>query len=314
MNKTPNILFASWVSIIGNALLALLKLIVGFISGSFAVIADGIDSSADIISSIVTLITAKVVLRPPNIKFPYGYVKADTVGTKVLSMLIFLAGAQLAISTVNKLIHHDTTTIPTYIAIYVTLFSMAGKIGLSMYLKYAGKKASNNMLVTMGIHMRNDMLISLTVLISLIATIYLEIAIIDKIIALIISVFIMYEAVRIFLRTNIELMDGNEEPELYNEIFDAVKTIKGASNPHRTRLRKIGSHYMVNLDVEVDPEMSVKEAHDIAKQVENIIKSRLETVYDVMVHIEPRGNEERDEKFGLSEDNLPAKRKRKIRP
>ncbi|HKK61163.1 MAG TPA: cation diffusion facilitator family transporter [Bacteroidales bacterium] len=307
MKKQPNILIASWISIIGNALLAILKLIVGFVSGSFAVIADGIDSTADIISSIVTLITAKVVLRPPNIKFPYGYEKADTVGTKVLSMLIFLAGAQLAISTVKQLISPEIATIPSVIAIYVTLLSMAGKIALSLYLKFIGRKSSNNMLMTMGIHMRNDMLISLTVLISLIATIYLKIAIIDKIIALFISLFIMYEAVRIFMRTNIELMDGNEEPVLYEKIFEAIKTVDGASNPHRTRVRKIGSLYMVNLDVEVDPGLTVKEAHDIAKKVENIIKSRLENVYDVMVHIEPRGNKESDEKFGLSEDNLTSK-------
>jgi cation diffusion facilitator family transporter len=306
MSKKQNILIASWVSILGNAFLAILKLIVGFISGSFAVIADGIDSTADIISSIVTLITAKVVLRPPDIKFPYGYEKADTVGTKVLSMLIFLAGAQLAILTVKQLTGGEIESIPSMLAIYVTLFSMAGKTALSLYLKFIGRKSSNNMLVTMGIHMRNDMLISLTVLISLIVSIYLKIAVIDKVIALLISIFIMYEAVRIFLRTNVELMDGNEDPLLYEKIFEAIKTVDGASNPHRTRVRKIGTMYMVNLDVEVDPELSVKKAHDIAKRVEDIIKARLETVYDVMVHIEPRGNEETDEKFGLSEDKLPS--------
>ncbi|MCF8224976.1 MAG: cation diffusion facilitator family transporter [Bacteroidales bacterium] len=310
MKTKPDIIKASWVSVFGNAILALLKLIIGFISGSFAVIADGIDSAADIISSIVTLVAAKIVLKPPNIRFSYGYEKADTVGTKVLSMLIFLAGAQLAISTTQKLISQEIVAIPSMMAIYVTLFSMAGKILLSLYLKYTGKKHSSNLLETLGIHMRNDMLISFTVLLGLSATIFFEIAILDKIIALLISLFIMYEAVKIFMRSNVELMDGIDDPQLYNKIFDAIKNVDGVKNPHRTRVRKIGSYYMVNLDIEVDPNISVRKAHDIAKDVENIIKTSLERVYDVMVHIEPEGNQERDEKFGLSEENISSGKKR----
>ena len=309
--KGNNIIFASWVSIVGNALLALLKLVVGFISGSFAVIADGIDSSADIISSIVTLVAARVIRKPPNIKFTYGYVKADTVATKVLSMLIFLAGAQLAISAVNRLINQEVHAIPAMIAIYVTVFSMLGKILLSLYLGNIGKSSNSNMLITMGIHMRNDMLISLTVLIGLLTTIIFKVAIIDKIIALVISLFIMYEAIKIFLKSNTELMDGIEDPELYNKLFEAIKKVDGAHNPHRTRARKIGSRYMVNLDIEVDPEMTVREAHDIAKEVENIIKKDIANVYDVMVHVEPTGNLEVDEKFGVTEKDVPLRRKKK---
>ena len=310
--KKRGIIFASWVSIVGNAVLATLKLIIGFISGSFAVVADGIDSSADIISSIVALVAAKVVKRPPNIKFPYGYVKADTVATKVLSMLIFLAGAQLAISTVERLISGEVHEIPAMIAIWVTVFSMAGKIGLSLYMKWIGKNEKSDMMTTLGIHMRNDMLISTSVLLGLLATILFKIAIIDKIIALAISLFIMFEAIMIFLKSNTELMDGIQDSELYDQLFKAIKTVKGAYNPHRTRARKIGSHYMVNLDIEVDPDMKVSDAHDIAKAVEDTIKEEIDNVYDVMVHVEPRGNLERDEKFGITEDDVPGTgRKRK---
>lgn len=304
------IVFASWVSIIGNALLALLKLVVGFISGSFAVIADGIDSSADIISSVVTLVAARVVQKPPNIKFSYGYIKADTVATKVLSMLIFLAGAQLAISAVQRLISQEVNTIPAMIAVYVTIFSMVGKILLSLYLKSIGKNTNSNMLVTMGIHMRNDMLISFSVLLGLLTTIYFQIAVIDKIIALIISIFIIYEAIKIFLKSNTELMDGIDDPNLYNKLFEAVKKVEGAHNPHRTRARKIGSRYMINLDIEVDPEMSVMNAHGIAKKVENIIKEDIKNVYDVMVHVEPSGNLESDEKFGVTEKDIHNRKKK----
>ncbi len=305
--KQNNIIVASWVAIAGNALLAVLKLVVGFISGSFAVIADGIDSATDIVSSTITLVAARIVLRPPNIKFPYGYVKADTVATKILSMIIFIAGAQLAITTIQRFIHSEESVIPSMIAVYVTIFSMLGKIALSLYLRDVGKKHNSNMMITMGKHMKSDMLISSVVLIGLIITLTLKIPIIDKIIALLISLFIMYEAVRIFMKSNVELMDGLDDPKLYEKLFDAIKLVDGAYNPHRTRARKIGSHYMINLDIEVEPQLSVLEAHDIAKNVENSIKENIEHVYDVMVHVEPKGNLEKDEKYGISEKDISKK-------
>ena len=97
-------------------------------------------------------------------------------------------------------------------------------------------------------------------------------------------------------------------PILYNKLFDAVKKVEGAHNPHRTRARKIGSRYMINLDIEVDPEISVLEGHGIAKKVENIIKEDIKNVYDVMVHVEPTGNLESDEKFGVTEKDVPHNR------
>ena len=163
MKDRQNIIIrASWIAIIGNALLALLKLIVGFISHSYAVIGDGIDSATDVVSSIVILIAARIIGRPPNIKFPYGYQKVDTIATKVLSFIIFFAGAQLAISTLKILILKEPSIVPSEMAVYVTAVSIIGKIFLSLNLFKAGKKSKSNMLITNAKNMRNDIFISLT--------------------------------------------------------------------------------------------------------------------------------------------------------
>jgi len=268
---------AAWISILGNSLLACAKLVVGFISGSFAVVADGIDSSMDILSSVVTLVAARVVSKPPNIKFPYGYIKADTIATKVLSLIIILAGFQLLIASAGNLTGEREREIPQLIAIYVTLFSIAGKLLLSLYLGYIGKKNNSKMMVTMGIHMRSDMLISLAVLFSLVLTYSLDSVLVDTIFALAISIYIIYTAFRIFLKSNTELMDGIEDAELYKKLFEAVNAVEGASNPHRARARKIGNNYMINLDVEVDPEISVNDAHIIAQEVENVLPEVVHT-------------------------------------
>jgi cation diffusion facilitator family transporter len=160
------------------------------------------------------------------------------------------------------------------------------------------------MLMANGKNMQNDVIISLSVLVGLIFTFVLNMPVIDLITAMAVSIWIMKVALQIFFQTNMELMDGMKDPILYCELFKAVKNVKGALNPHRVRLRKIGSFHMISMDIEVDPNMSVKEAHEIAHKVEHEIKNSLPNVYDIVVHIEPIGNKEEGEKFGLTEKDV----------
>lgn len=310
MKRETIIIRTSWWAIVGNAILAVLKLVIGFLSGSFAVIADGIDSVTDIGSSLVVLLAAKIISKPPNVRFPYGYKKADTIATKVLSFLIFFAGAQLAYSTLRILITGAGMAIPSLLAIWVTLISMAGKVALALLLYRRGKKVESPMLITNGRNMRNDILISLSVLISLLFSIYQQEPLVDRIIALAISAFIMIEAVRIFMKSNIDLMDGIDDTELYCQLFEAVKTVEGAHHPHRVRARKIGLHYMVSLDIEVEPSLTIQEAHLIAQRVEESLKAALPNVYDVMVHVEPLGNREVNERYGITEFEIENQKKK----
>ena len=304
MTRYQKIIRTSWWAIIGNGLLAVLKLVIGFISGSFAVLADGIDSATDIGSFVVVLVAARYMTKPPNVRFPYGYNKADTIATRILSLFIFFAGAQLAYSSIKILAKGSAIETPALIAIYVTVISIIFKLVLALFLSRAGKKAESQMLVTGAKNMRNDIFISLSVLVSLLFTVILEVPILDCIIALIISGFIIYSAFRIFMKSNIDLMDGIDDPQLYNQLFETVNRVDGAHHPHRVRARKIGNQYIINLDIEVDPDLSVKEAHNIAGNVEHSIKSDLENIYDIMVHVEPLGNLETGEKYGITEKEI----------
>jgi cation diffusion facilitator family transporter len=310
-NREKLIVRASWVSIGGNALLSVLKIVIGLVAGSLAVVADGIDSAGDILASILTLITAYVVSRPPNLKFAYGYERADTIASKVLSFIVFFAGAQLAISTVHHLTEGVTREIPSVIAIYVTVFSVLGKSFLAWYQWFIGKKTGSLMLQSNGRNMLGDVVISLAVLIGLFFTFILKMPVLDTITALFVSVWIMYVAFRIFRESSLELMDGVEDETIYERIFSAISKVGGAHNPHRARVRKIGHRYMVAVDIEVDGDITVNKAHYLAHQVEEEIRTELIDVYDVMVHTEPVGDDAKNEKFGISRDNLQKLKKKK---
>ncbi len=310
-NREKLIVRASWISIGGNALLAVLKIVIGLLAGSLAVVADGIDSAGDIIASVITLVTAHVVTRPPDLKFAYGYERADTIASKILAFIVFFAGAQLAISTIHRLTEGVSREMPSMIAIYVTVFSIVGKIFLAWYQQRVGKRTGSLMLQANGRNMLGDVVISGAVLVGLFFTFILKMPVFDTITALLVSIWIMYVAFKIFRDSSIELMDAVEDASVYDRIFMAISKVEGASNPHRARVRKIGHKYMVAVDIEVDGDITVKNAHHLAHQVEERIRAELEDVYDVMVHTEPVGDDATEEQFGVSQENLQKLKKKK---
>ena len=302
--REKKIIRASRVAILGNAVLSFAKISIGLLAGSMAVIADGIDSASDVLTSLITLVTAHIIATPPDPKYPYGYRKADTIATKLLAFIIFFAGAQLAISAFKSLLNPVEKNIPDTISVYVIIFSIIGKQLLAVYLKKTGKKVQSSMLIANAKNMQSDVVISASVLAGLIFTYILKMPILDTVTAALVSIWIMFVAFKIFMETNRELMDGVDNTEIYNTIIDTVKKVKGAFNPHRIRVRKIADLCEISLDVEVDGNLTLNEAHNIAAKIENELKKKINNIYDVLVHVEPIGNSENNEVYGVSENQL----------
>lgn len=298
-HRTKIIKKASWLGIVGNTFLSVIKIWVGFTSGSLAVVGDGIDSSTDIFTSFITLITARVSSKPPDSQHPYGHERAETIASKVLSLVIFFAGGQLCFNAIQQLIRQSAVEIPAPMALYVTLISIIGKIGLAWNKFRAGKRAQSSMLIADAKNMRNDVFISSTVFAGLFFTIVLRIPVLDPIIAFGVGIWILKVAWGIFWESSRELMDGMEDTQLYQQLFAIIEPIEGAHHPHKVRIRKLGFKYTIDMDLEVDGNLTVKKAHEIAKTVEKQVMMQMNNIYDVMVHIEPLGNVE-NEQYGVS--------------
>ncbi|MCD7977128.1 MAG: cation diffusion facilitator family transporter [Tannerellaceae bacterium] len=296
------LLRTSWISTIGNAVLSLAKIIVGLVAGSVAVLGDGIDSATDVIISLVMIFTARIMTRPPSRKYVYGYEKAESIATKILSMVIFYAGMQMLFTTLQSLFSHAPKALPSSIAIYVTVFSIVGKLGLAWYQYRQGERVNSSLLMANAKNMRNDVIISLGVLLGLLFTFVFRLPVLDTVTGLIVSLFIIKSSVSIFMDSSVELMDGVKDVSVYQKIFEAVEKVPGASNPHRVRSRQIGNLYMIVLDIEADGEISLNEAHAIAEEVEDSIQAIVENVYDIVVHVEPAGKHHDEEKFGVDKN------------
>jgi cation diffusion facilitator family transporter len=294
----------SWISTIGNAVLSVSKIFIGWFSGSLAVLGDGIDSATDVVISVIMIFTAHIINKPPNQKYVYGYEKAESIATKILSVVIFYAGIQMLISSVRSIFSDSPKELPGETAIYVTIFSVAGKTILALYQYKQGKKVNSSMLTANALNMRNDIFISLSVLAGLIFTFILKLPVLDTIVGMIISLYVIKSSISIFIESNVELMDGVKDETIYEKIFAAVEKVPGACNPHRVRSRQIGNAYMISLDIETDGELTLNEAHKIADEVEKSIRQSIEFIYDIVVHVEPEGKHHSQEGFGIDKNML----------
>ncbi|GMO57782.1 MAG: cation diffusion facilitator family transporter [Termitinemataceae bacterium] len=298
---------ASLIALFGNLILAGIKITAGAIGGSLSVIGDGIDSSVDVLIAGMSLFISGIISQPADADHPWGHGRAETIGTAILSFALFFAGFQLVINAIQKLLSGESIEVPDPIVLVATIISIVGKLGLSLNQYKMGKKSGSNILIANSKNMASDVFISSGVLVGLGVSFLFNFGAMDSIVAILVGLWVIKSAAGIFLGVNSELMDGGTDSAEYKTVFDAVKTVQGAFRPHRARMRRVAGFWDIDIDIEVDGNLTVTHAHEIATQVENAIRLKLEAVYDIMVHIEPIDSDDfNTEAFGLSEDSVKA--------
>jgi cation diffusion facilitator family transporter len=173
---------------------------------------------------------------------------------------------------------------------------------LLAYYQFAqAKKIGSSMLKANAKNMRNDVIISLSVLVGLIFTFALKMPVLDSITSFFVALYILFSAFGIFMDSNIELMDSVKDTSIYDQVFEAIGEIPEAEHPHRVRVRLVGGMYNIGIDIEANGNISLNEAHRIATEVEESIRRKIPNVYDIRIHVEPQGTIHYDERFGLEQ-------------
>lgn len=301
--RTQLVRTASFIALGGNLALCVLKLAAGFITGSLAVLGDGLDTATDVAIAVMVVLVSFIINKPSDTRYPWGRQRAETIASMMLAFIIMLAGIQLFIAAINRLLQVYRGTVlpmPQRIAMIVTGASIAGKLLLAFNQYLFGKKAQSLMILTNARNMVNDIVISSSVLIGFILSLVFHAPYFDPLIALLVSCWIMKSAVTLFIEINVELMDGNTNEQAYEQLFAAVATIPQVKNPHRARIRKMANLWDIDLDIEVEGTMSVNEAHTIAEKTSLAIRNTLGNVYDIVIHIEPYNSDRNGESYGLS--------------
>ncbi|WGK68787.1 cation diffusion facilitator family transporter [Candidatus Haliotispira prima] len=305
----------SLVSIFGNGVLSLLKLLAGVLGSSLALLGDGIDSLADTAFAVVSLFTAKLLLQPPDAKHPWGYGRVEPIATKVMAMLMIFGALQLLLRAGSELARDfgwwqsadSRLGLPGAITLYVSAISVPAKLLLAWYKYRVGKRIKSKMVLADARNMLNDSILSVSVLLGLGLTLWTELPMLEHLLALGVALWVLYSGGCIFFESSRELMDSSDSTRQYHLVFEAVASIPELSKPHRVRIRKVSNLYEIILDVLAPSHLRLDEAHVLVEQAEAAIRERIPEIFDIVVHLEPQdigADHEKDEGFGMNPEAL----------
>ncbi len=270
-----------------NALLAAGKLLAGIFGNSYALVADAVESFADIFSSIIVWRGVVLAAQPADDDHPYGHGKAEPIAAAIVATTLLLAAAGIAVQSIREIIapHHGPAPFTLVVLILVALV----KESLFRFVLRAGNQAGSSAVRTDAWHHRSDAITSLA------AAIGISIALTggqgyesaDDLAAVVAAGIIAWNGWRLMRPALDELMDAAPNRAVIAQIRAIAAAVPEVARVEKCVVRKMGYHYFVDMHVEVDPQMTVQRAHEVAHQVKDRIRSQLPMVYDVLVHIEP---------------------------
>mgnify|MGYP001374537266 CR=1 FL=1 len=301
--SSRRIIFATWVGIFVNLLLTVLKAIGGLVSGSRALVADAAHSASDVVSSVVILFAVKIADKPPDEEHPYGHGKAENIASIIVALLLIIVGIEISISSI-KVFFGDTPVAPTTVALYILVASIILKEILFHYKYYVGKKYESSALIADAWHHRSDSLSSLAALGGVGLAILgekLDLAYLiygDAVAGLLVSVIVIkvgYDLAKSSANIVLEQVLPKQEVEKY---IKTVLRIDGVKRVDELLARTHGRYMVIDLKISVDPNITVKEGHDIARKTKRTLIEKHKEVENVLVHINPyiEPNEEEKEK------------------
>lgn len=275
----------SLLGMIGNFFLLIIKLIVGTISSSQSMIADALHSIEDMMSSIVSYIAVKISSKPSDNQHPYGYGKVEYTFSFLISIIMIVISITMIKETISNIIYGVKVTFNIWMLI-VCIVTIIIKLGLYIYSNKM-YRITNNILIRAGRDdHRNDIFITVSVLISSIASIF-GLYFIDYIFGIIISSFIAIVGIRIFKLSYKVLIDTNLCEEKIDDIISKVNEYDEVKNVDKIIGKPVGDKYVIILKIAMNKNLNIHNSHD----VESVIKKRLlvenDYIHDVIIHVNP---------------------------
>jgi len=263
---------ATSVATITAMILAIAKVVVGFMSGSVAVIASALDSILDMVISIFNNIAVRVSESKPDKKFNYGKGKIEGLAALFEGLFISASGLFIIYEGIKKIIHHETIT-KIDSSIYVMVFSMIATLGLVLFLSYVVKKTNHLVIKSDLLHYKTDLLSNGAVLVSLIVVKLTGWYYIDFILSILIGIYIIKEASEIVKEGFEILLDVALDFETVEKIKEIIKREPLVLDYHCLRTRKAGNRNFVDVHLVLTPDMKLKLAHTIIENVEDKIRA-----------------------------------------
>jgi cation diffusion facilitator family transporter len=278
---------ATFLGMVTNAVLTTAKMAAGIVGHSHALVADAVESLADVVSSLVVWRGVVVAAEPADAEHPYGHGKAEPLSSAVVATMLLAAALWIVVESIRGILRPDKPPAPFTLA--VLLVVVVVKEFLFRFVRKEGHEVESALIRTDAWHHRSDAITSAFAFVGI--TVALvggpRYAAADNYAAILAAFVIAYNGSNLLRPAMDELMDTSPGSDFQAQIQKIASEIGEVQRVEKCLVRKMGYQYFVDMHIEVDPSMPVSRAHDIAHQVKNRIRAAIPEVADVLVHIEP---------------------------
>ena len=278
----------SVVSIIGNLLLSLFKLVAGLVASSSAMISDAVHSASDVFSTIIVMIGVRVSSKEADDDHPYGHERFEAIASGLLSMVLAVVGFEIGRKGVMTLIdgEYESLAVPGVLALVAAIVSIIGKEAMFWYTRANAKKIRSTALMADAWHHRSDALSSIGALIG-IAFARCGWPVMDSVASIVISLFILKAAVDIYRESLNCLVDKSADAELTEKIRTEILSVDGVGRIDDLKTRLFGNRMYVDVEIAAKGTLTLEESHEIAEAVHLRIEESFPDTKHCMVHVNP---------------------------
>lgn len=278
----------SIVSIIGNAILSVFKMLAGILANSGAMVSDAVHSASDVFSSIIVIIGVKISAKESDKDHPYGHERFECVAAIVLAVILLVSGLFIGHNAVEKIYSGDTQNIaiPGILALVAAVVSIVCKEAMYWYTRYYAKLLDSGALMADAWHHRSDALSSVGALIG-IAGARMGFPLLDTVASLVICVFIVKAAYDIFNDAVSKMVDRSCSDEMEQEILESVAAQDGVLGAKSIQTRVFGNRIYAEIGIFADGGLTLSESHIIATRVHDAVEARFTKVKHITVCVEP---------------------------
>ncbi len=281
--RTRQIKRVLWITLFLNLFVCVSKLAYGYATDTLGMVADGYHSLFDSSSNVVGLIAIQYASKPADTGHPYGHRKAETISTLIIAAMLFGACYEIGSGAYARFFDKTVPEVTLY-SFLIMIGTMVINYGVSRYEGLKGRELRSQILMADSAHTRSDIFVSLSVIIALIG-IKLGYVWLDGVAAIVIAVFVAFMGFRVIRESLGTLMDQAQlDPKA---VCESVSSIAGVRDCHNVRSRGHSSAIYMDLNIHVDPAMTIQRAHELTHQVIAKIKTEFPQVIDVVVHTEP---------------------------
>ncbi len=276
----------SVISIILNCLLTLIKFISGVISKSSAMISDSVHSLSDVLSTFVVIIGVKISNKKADSDHPYGHERIECVSAIILSGMLFVVGALIGINGIKNVTNSSNLVMPGVLALIASIISIISKEAMYQYTIRVSKKINSAALKADAWHHRSDALSSIGSFIGILGS-RLGFKIFDPLASVIISLCIIKVSIDIFKDAIDKMVDKSCDKEVIDKVISVIEKNESVKNIDDIKTRQFGNKAYVDVEISVDENLLLKDAHKIAEEIHDSVENEINIVKHCMVHVNP---------------------------